>query len=179
MNALERAYDNAGVCHTVEFASGASGKPLRLEAADLSRTQPAHRAIKLGFQIVRTRVGVCAQKRYSVLVQSLFRTVRPKDDRSLAGIRFAVFVLETFDHGIATDAINDCQPAGSRIQPQLRRHVYIVHSKHAIVPHRNRRILRWAKANVIAIEITAEGICRSESPEIVVKVRSRRTIGSI
>src|SRR5690242_13550870 len=164
MNALEWAYDNAGICHTVEFASGASGEPLRLEAADLSWTQPAHRAIEFGLQIVRTRVGVRAQKRYSVLVQSLFRTVRPKDDRSLAGIGFVVFVLETFDHGIATDAINNCQPAGSRIQPQLRRHVYIVDCKDAIVSHRNRRILRWAKANVIAVEITAERICRSESP---------------
>src|SRR5579864_6779537 len=111
MNVLKRTYDNAGGCHTMEFASGAGGRPFRLQAAGVSRTQFAHWAVELSFQIVRARVGVRAQKRYSVVIQSLFRTVRPKDDRSLARIRFAVFVLEAFNHGIAVAAIDAGQPA--------------------------------------------------------------------
>src|SRR6266851_9040689 len=99
-------YHYTCILHAVEFATGASRKPLRVEITGLPWTQPDESCIDLGLQIIRRFTLVPgSQGRHAVGIQLQFGAIRPKNNRCLARIGFVLLVSEALDHGIPTIAI--------------------------------------------------------------------------
>ena len=66
---LKRMHHDARIFHAVEFAAGASRKPLRVEIAGLARSQLNERAIDLGLQIIRRTIASGSQGRLALGIQ--------------------------------------------------------------------------------------------------------------
>src|SRR5438105_4302079 len=116
-------------------------------------------------------IRIFSQGSCSIIVQSQLRTVGPKNDGRLSRIFFAFLVLKAFDHGVLAAAVDDSEPAVSRVEPEFGGHVHVVHGEQAVFSYRNRGIFCRTEANVIAVQITARWICRSKCPEIVIEAR--------
>jgi hypothetical protein len=176
---LKRMHHDTCIFHTVEFAAGASGKPLRVEIAGLAGPQLNQRAIDLGLQITRRTIAPGSQRRLALGIQSRFGTVHPKNNRCLTRISFVLFVAEALDHGIPAVAVHHGQPAWRRVQPQFGGHVHIVQREETVVPDGDRRIFCGTEPHVVAVEIAAGRIRRSEGPEIVADSRGSVVVGGI
>ena len=115
---LQSTDHDSGVRDAGEFASGAGRKPFGVKAAGLSGTQPAQGGIQLCFKVIGRFFQLSRTQRWiSVGVQLHLGTVRPKDDRRLAGVGSRFLIAETLNHGVLAGAVNDCQPAFRRLQP--------------------------------------------------------------
>src|SRR5437899_345266 len=103
----------------MEFAAGPRREPICLQLAGFPGTQVAHRAVEFSFHIKRSDpIGTIAHRCHTVSVESQLRAIRPKNNGCLSRISFLLFVLKALDHGIATAAIDNCEPSIGGIYPE-------------------------------------------------------------